>query len=115
MGHLVDPKVNGWTEIARTQGGQQNVAEARGQYSFHYFGDARDTWYPASGGVFFWGAWTLTAVEHQLQADRILPIAEYSAVSYRIFDSYYPDNAGRPDDPLRAAVYTPVYPLPLKP
>jgi hypothetical protein len=109
----VDPRVNGWTEIARTQGGQQGVAEARGQYSFHYFGDARDTWYPASGGLFL--VHDVNGVEHQLQADRILPIADYSAVSYRIFDSYYPDNAGRPDDPLRAAVYTPVYPLPLKP
>jgi hypothetical protein len=106
----VDPKTNGWTEIARVQGSQNRVAEARGQYAF--FAGAppagQQEWYPASGGNFLIHN-SNTGADQILQADRVYPIADFSTVSFRIWDSYYADNRSRPDDPLRAAVYTPVY------
>jgi hypothetical protein len=105
----INPTEDAWTEIAVVQADTTFVVEARGQFSFISSGN---NWYPASVGFFLIHN-NLTGQDEKLPANRIYPVNKFAAVSYRIFDSYYPDNRPRPDDPLRAAVYEPVYPLPL--
>ena len=107
----VDPKTNGWIEIARVQGSQNRVAESSGQYSFWDEGHVPpgvQEWYPASGGTFLIHN-SNTGADQVLRADHIYAISDFSVVSYRIWDSYYGDNRTKNGDKLRAAVYTPVY------
>jgi hypothetical protein len=104
----VDPAKDGWTEIGRTQGGQQSVVEARGQFSFYGTGTQ---WVPGTVGAFLIHNST-NGKDEQVAASKIYSVPDYSVVSYRIFDSYYGDNRSNPGDPLKAAVYVPLYTIP---
>ncbi len=106
----VDPKTDGWTTIAHIQGSQNRVAEARGQWS--RYGPGSNEWLPASSGSFM--IRPSNGVDQILQADHVISLPDNCNVYYRIFDSPpedYFDNRSLSGDPLRIAVYTPLYPI----
>jgi hypothetical protein len=109
----VDPKTNGWTPVGKTQGSQRRVVEATGQLSFwggpQYVPAGHSEWDSASVGQ-IWIHNSNTGQDQIVGASQIYSVPDFSAVYYRIWDSNYTDNRSRPDDPLKAAVYTPVYP-----
>jgi hypothetical protein len=110
----VDPKTNGWTPVGSTQGSQHRIAQAVGQFSYYggpqYVPAGQSEWVPASQGQ-IWMHNSNTGQDQIVGASQIYAVPDFNAVYYRVWDSIYTDNRSRPDDPLRAAVYTPVYPV----
>lgn len=103
---IVDPARSEWTPIRDVQGGERRVVEARGQWTAW---NTYDPWLGPSTGGLFW-VHEITGKDHYLPATTFYPIPDFSSVYFRIVDSRYDDNHNNPNDLLRAAVYTPVYP-----